>query len=112
MAIKANLRVDQGTDFAVDIQLKSATGTVYNLTGHTVAAQMRKHYAATTATTFTASVTSPATSGVIKLELTNSVTDNLVPGRYLYDVEITDGSGKKSRVVEGVVTVTPSITRV
>jgi hypothetical protein len=33
------------------------------------------------------------------------------PGRYLYDVEITSSEGEVSRVVEGVVTVTPGITR-
>jgi hypothetical protein len=42
--------------------------------------------------------------------MTNAVTSGLEPGRYLYDVEITDTTNI-TRVVEGTVTVTPGMTR-
>jgi hypothetical protein len=48
--------------------------------------------------------------GVITLSLTNAQTANLVAGRYVYDVEISDGT-TISRVVEGIITVTPNVTR-
>lgn len=111
MAIKANLRVDQGTDFAVDIQLTDSQKNKYNLTGHTVASQMRKSYSAASFTAFTTSIVNPATNGVIKLELNNTTTNGLAPGRYVYDIEITDSAGKVSRVVEGMVEVRPGVTR-
>ena len=51
------------------------------------------------------------TSGVITLSLTSNVTANMVPGRYVYDVNITEtNTGTVSRIVEGYVTVTPSST--
>jgi hypothetical protein len=50
--------------------------------------------------------------GQINLTLDNTVTNDIEPGRYMYDVEITSAGGGKTRVVEGIVTVTPGITRV
>ena len=111
MAIKANIVIDQGTDFAAVIDLVDQDGVVYNLTGYTVAAQLRKNYATSTAYTFIASHNSAG--GIISLSLTNTTTAALEPGRYLYDVEITlTSSGVITRVVEGVATVTPGMTRV
>jgi hypothetical protein len=110
MAIKANLILEQGSDFSAVIDLTDAADVVYDLRGYTAASQMRKNYASTTAISFNAQ-TSGAT-GRITLTLDNTVTQDIEPGRYMYDVEITSGGGGKTRVVEGIVTVTPGITRV
>lgn len=111
MAVKANIVIDQGTDFEATIDLTSPDGLPYNLIGYTVASQMRKTYAtATAAGTFTATHNDAA--GQITLILEKAVTTDLEPGRYMYDVEITSPGGLVSRVVEGTVTVTPGITRV
>lgn len=110
MAIKANLVIDQGNDFVANIDLSDPTGAVYDLSGYTVAAQMRKNYASSSATSFGSSHNS--NGGQITLTLSHATTETLDPGRYLYDVEITSSGGTKTRVVEGIVTVTPGITRV
>lgn len=110
MAIKANIVVDQGTDFSATIDVTDSAGGAYNLTGYTVAAQMRKNYASSTATTFTSSHN--GSSGQITLVLLKSTTSSLEPGRYLYDVEITSSGNNTLRVVEGIVTVTPGMTRI
>jgi len=110
MAIKANLVIDQGASFTATIDLTDADDAVFNLTNYTVAAQMRKNYTSSTATTFTASQT--GVTGKINLSLLPNVTSALEPGRYLYDVEITSAGGVVTRVVEGIVTVTPGMTRI
>ncbi len=110
MAIKANLVVDQGSSFSATIDVASADGTVFNLTGYTVAAQMRKNYTSSTAVTF--SSTHNGTGGAITLALLPAVTAVIEPGRYLYDVEVTSTGGSIIRIVEGVVTVTPGMTRI
>lgn len=110
MAIKANLIMDQGSDFSAVIDLTDAAGNVYNLLGFTAAAQMRKNFASTSAYTFNAGT--GGANGRVSLTLANSITDTVEPGRYMYDVEITSGGGVKTRVVEGIVTVNPGITRV
>jgi hypothetical protein len=110
MAIKANLVIDQGTSFTATIDLTDAAGAVFNLTGYTVAAQMRKNYTSSVATTFTASHTGAA--GKINLVLSANTTGAIEPGRYLYDVEIASSGNTITRVVEGIVTVTPGMTRI
>jgi hypothetical protein len=110
MAIKANLVVDQGANFTATIDVADANDTVFNLTGYNVAAQMRKNYTSSTAITFTASHT--GVLGKINLGLSANTTAAIEPGRYLYDVEITSSGGTITRVVEGIVTVTPGITRI
>ncbi len=110
MAIKANLVIDQGTDFSATIDLTDEAGAVFNLTGYNVAAQMRKNYTSSVAVTFGTAHNSA--NGQITLALNNSNTAIIEPGRYLYDVEITSPGNVKSRVVEGIVTVTPGMTRI
>ena len=110
MAIKANLVIDQGSTFTATIDLTDPAGNVFNLTGYTVAAQMRKNYTSSSAVTFVASHS--AGTGKIDLSLSATTTNTLSPGRYLYDVEITSPGGGVTRVVEGIVTVTPGITRI
>lgn len=110
MAIKANLVIDQGTDFSASIDLVDVDDEVYDLTNYTVSSQMRKNYASSSAAaTFT--TTHNNSGGQIALSLNNVNTSALDPGRYLYDVEITSPGGIVSRVVEGIVTVTPGMTR-
>jgi hypothetical protein len=110
MAIKANLVVDQGANFSATIDLTDANNAVFNLTGYTVAAQMRKNYTSSSATTFIASHNN--TGGKITLVLNSTTTVAIEPGRYLYDVEITSSGNTITRVVEGIVTVTPGMTRI
>ena len=110
MAIKANLVFDKGTSFSATIDVTDTGGGVFNLTGYTTAAQMRKNYNSSTAVTFATSHSGAA--GIITLSLSAANTVSLEPGRYLYDVEITSGGGTVTRVVEGIVTVTPGMTRI
>lgn len=110
MAIKANLVVDQGTSFSATIDLTDASDNAFDLSGYTVAAQMRKNYTSSAATTFVSEHN--GINGQITLSLSASTTSIIEPGRYLYDVEITSSGGSVTRVVEGIVTVTPGMTRI
>lgn len=110
MAIKANLVLDQGTDFSATIDLTDTNDNAYDLTGHTVDSQMRKNYASSAAVTFVCSHNNA--QGQINLSLSKTITNEIEPGRYMYDVEITAPGGSTTRVVEGIITVTPGITRV
>tara|TARA_R110000868_G_scaffold2746_2_gene19100 strand:+ start:552 stop:884 length:333 start_codon:yes stop_codon:yes gene_type:complete len=110
MAIKANIIIDQGTDFSALIDVETSSSTVYDLTGFTVQAQMRKNYSSTSATTFSCSHN--GVLGQISMNLDKTSTATLEPGRYLYDIEITSSGGAVTRVVEGTVSVTPGMTRI
>jgi isoleucyl-tRNA synthetase len=109
MATKANLVIDQGSTFSTDLSLKDENGDPLVLDGYSANSQIRKWYTSQNpAATFSTNI--EPYSGVITLSLTSDQTGNLVSGRYVYDVEINDGSAI-SRVVEGIVTVTPQVTR-
>jgi hypothetical protein len=109
MAIKANLQIDQGADFSTEIDVLDDNGDVVNLTGYSGAAQMRKHYTSSTATNFTVAVN--ALAGTVTLSMNAVTSANVTPGRYVYDCELTSSSNVVSRLVEGIVTVTPQVTR-
>jgi hypothetical protein len=64
----------------------------------------------TTATNFTITVTDAA-AGQITMSMNSANTANVTPGRYVYDVLITSGASVKTRIIEGIVTILPSVTR-
>lgn len=109
MAVYSNLTVDQGTDFTMSVDVTDTDGDALNLTGFTVAGQVRRSYFSTTAVNFTCAV-SNATSGIITVSLSGTQSDAMKAGRYVYDVEI-DLNGTKTRVLEGQLEVTPGVTR-
>lgn len=116
MAQYEELSIDQGSDVAIEIRLANPDKSKKNLAGHTVAAQMRRtiNTSDSDAVTFTAIVADPASDGIVSLSLTNLQTDALTPGRYFYDVEISwmdSADTFVERVLEGIINVTPSITR-
>lgn len=108
MATKANLVIDQGATFSTDLNLTDENGDPINLGGYTANSQIRKWYTSSNATNFTTSIN--VSTGVVTLSLTANQTGSLTSGRYVYDVEINDGT-TTSRIVEGIVTVTPQVTR-
>ena len=106
-----NLVVHAGADFSQSFTLEDAnSNAAKNLTGHKVSAQMRKHAASSTKTDFTTAIVNVAT-GEIKVGLTTTQTAALKPGRYVYDVMLTDNTDSMSRVVEGMVLVREGVTR-
>lgn len=109
MAIKANLLIDQGTDYVTSINLTDSDGNVVDLSGYTANGQIRKTYSSSNAVNFGLSL--EEANGVVRLSLTDSQTANLTAGRYVYDVIVTSSANVTSRIVEGIVTVTPRVTK-
>lgn len=116
MAQYEDITIDQGADASIELHLVEPDGSVKNLTSHTVTAKLKKTYSSDSADTtdFTTTV-SNATGGICTISLTNSQTDALKAGRYVYDVELSfvDSGGDTiiERILEGKITVTPSVTR-
>ena len=118
MAQYEDLIIDQGADVAVEIKLLEKDGSVKDLTGFSAAAKMKRSYNAdsdnTQAFTTIIDANTPE-NGILILELSNTQTDALKAGRWVYDVEISyvdsDGDRVIERVLEGNIQVTPSVTR-
>lgn len=117
MAQYEELTIDKGTDVAIEIHLVNEDGSKRDLNFHSVAAKMKRSYNSDSDNTFdfNAIVGDPPTDGIITLSLTNTETDLLKTGRYVYDVEISfqdsDSNTIVERVLEGTIQVTPSVTR-
>ena len=110
MATKANIVIDQGTSFSTVLTLTDENGDYINLNGVTANSMIRKWYTSSNAVVFTSSINTG--EGTVTLSLSANQTGAMTAGRYVYDVELTDDtSGAVSRVVEGIVTVTPQVTR-
>ena len=87
--------------------------SLFDTTGHTGASQIRKSYSSSSASaTFTVAFADDRTTGEITISLTPTQTAALEEGRYVYDVELTKTSDSSvTRVIQGIVTVSPNATR-
>jgi hypothetical protein len=110
MAGFAELTLEQGASFTTTVTVNGSDGSPTNLLNYTAAAQLRKSYYSTTANNFTVTV-SNAANGELTMAMSAANTANLTPGRAVYDLLITSPTNVKTRVVEGIVTILPSVTR-
>ena len=105
-----NFILEQGATFTRTLTVKE-NNSAMNLSGYSVASKMRStHDSSTVVGTFTCTI-SNATGGIITMSMTNSVTGAIEEGIYVYDLEMTSGSGVVTRLMEGTVTVNPEVTR-
>lgn len=107
MATKINISVDQGSTFSTPITVLDSNNNYKDLTTYTANAQLRKSYSSINSTAFGTSIS----NNIITLSLNANTTSSIIAGRYVYDVIVTDSSNVITRVVEGVVTVNPGVTR-
>ena len=110
MAAFSEIVIEQGATFNTTINVEDTAGAAINLFGYTANSMMRKSYYSSSATTITSTVTGTA-NGEVTLSVSATNTASLTPGRYVYDVIITSPTSVVTRVVEGIVTVLPSVTR-
>jgi hypothetical protein len=111
MAQISNIYIDAGSTYSAIVNIRNGDGTPINLTNFTIAAQIRKSYGSLNAYNFTCSVFDAA-SGKVRMILPAATSSTIKPGRYLYDIEVTSPIGEKLRVIEGIVLITPEITKI
>ena len=116
MATYEEFTIDQGADVAIELRLENADGSKKDLTTYTVNAKLKRTYKSNDFVEFTSIIPDPPSDGIVTIALTNEQTDQLKPGRYVYDVEISsvDSSTNNTlveRILEGRIQVSPSVTR-
>lgn len=109
MAIKSNIIIDQGADYEVTINIRDANTHVITLEGFTGKAQMRKYFTSSTAYNFNVDV--GATTGEVTLSMNAATSAAITPGRYVYDCCLYSNNAVVSRIIEGIVTIKPQVTR-
>lgn len=113
MAVQVNFVIDQGALFEGIATIQTESGSVFNLTGMTPYAQMRKSYYSQTAVNIGVTVYGDPTAGQIQLRLTPDQTDAVRAGRYVYDVEVHSNADPDyvKRVLQGIITISPQVTK-
>ena len=112
----------QGSDFKIKLVIKDNTGTPLDITGWTFAAEMRRTISdSTVLAAFSFNITD-AVNGEVEMAM-DAATTGALPLKdqkentretedFAYDVERTDGGGDIQRIIQGVVKVSPEVTRV
>lgn len=107
-----NIIINAGADFSQTFILEQfETSSTLNLSEYEVKSQMRKWSGSSSAIDFTVTIDTPYTGGRITLSLTSEQTKNIKPGRYVYDILVTDPYSITSRVIEGMALVREGVTR-
>lgn len=107
-----NLIINAGADFNETFTLESYDSNSFlNLTNYEVTSQMRKWYGSSISIPFVTRIEFPPTSGRLTIFLPAEETQNIKPGRYVYDVLLTDIYGIKTRVIEGSAIVREGVTK-
>lgn len=107
-----SLLVYTGTDFDQTFVLEDTqSNSVKDLTGYTACAQMRRYESSAKTADFQVSFANNRTTGRITLSLAAATTSNIKPGKYFYDLLISDAEGTITRAVEGTILVKRAVTR-
>jgi hypothetical protein len=114
MAEIYNINVDAGTTYKVQVAWKNQDQTAINLTGFTGRMQIRKSYNSPTVlldlnTSNGGIVITDAAGGLFEIRLTPNQTTSLTDG--VFDVEMVSASGEITRIIQGMVKVSPEVTR-
>lgn len=110
MAAYAELILDQGTTFNTIITVTDDTTNLpVNVTNYVISANIKKSYYSANNTSEFQTTINDAANGNISISMTASNSALIKAGRYLYDVKITSPANSITRVVEGIVTVTPRV---
>lgn len=119
-----NIEMQQGSTFELYLTVKDSLGVTKNLSSYSAAMQLRSAYSsssiAESLSTDTGEITIAGPQGKINLALSSARTANIKVdlsnkkppySQYVYDLELTDGDGKVSKLLYGDVTVYGEVTR-
>jgi hypothetical protein len=112
MTAYVELYMDQGTTFNNIINITDdVTNSAVNIAGYSITSQMRKSYYSANASANIICTVTDASTGEVTLSVPANVTANLRPGRYVFDVKSVDSANITSRILQGIISVTPQVAR-
>jgi hypothetical protein len=114
MAVQKNFEVDQNTTFTFIVEYKDSNGNAVNLTGSSAKLQVRDTKGGTK---LAVSLTSPsggividAALGKLTIKMTPTQTSKLFYPKSEYDLMLTDSNFNKTKLLEGFITLSRSVT--
>jgi len=116
-AANYTITIEQGSVFDLNLVYKDSNEVPINLTGYSARMQVRQKYSSPdpllSLSTLDGSITLGGALGTIHAKATASMTQALTIKQGVYDLELVppSGAGDAFRLVEGIVIVTPEVTR-
>ena len=108
MTVTKNLYIDQAASFIEYIDVVDSAGNPVNLYVYEIDSWFAKEYSSPTTYKFEVELASPSK---IKLYLDATITRDLKPGRYVYDVTVKNSCDQIDRIQQGIIVVSPGVTR-
>lgn len=112
MSAKFNLTCEQATTFNFQFQIKTGD-TPWDLTNYTVTMTVRPYTGSTTTTVVASTdngyITLNGPTGQVTVTIPASVTEDISPGRFVYDL-VFDSGTVVTRILEGKFVVTAAVT--
>jgi len=107
-AYGVNLTILEGSDFKSTFQVNQENKSAFNLTGYSIYGKFKKSVAIGSSsggiTAFSSGITN-VTGGQFNISLTDTVTKDLKPGRYYYDINVVSSASTVYKMVSGNVVV-------
>lgn len=106
--------VFQGDDYAFSAFYKDPDSVAIDVTGYSARMQARAEYDSDEVSldlTVGAGITITVALGKFRVEIPNEATAAMVPGVYVYDLEITTPDGYKRKLVFGKITILAEVTK-
>lgn len=115
MAAYYDILIEQGATFQKTFTWKGSDEVAVDLTGYTARMQIRKKKSSTDfeheATTENDGITLGGSAGTVEVVISAADTADFEFTRAVYDLELVDGDGIVTRLVEGDVSVSKEVTR-
>lgn len=114
MADQKNWEVDQNTTFSFILEYKDDAGVPISLTGSSAKMQVRDTKGgsklAFTLSSPASGISIDGAAGKLTINMSPSQTNKLFYPKSAYDVMVTDSNGNKTKLVEGFITLSRSVT--
>lgn len=115
MAAVYDIEIEQGATFQMNLVWRAANGTPIDITGYTARMQVKRRYADTTPlltfTTENGAIVLGGSNGTVQVTGLATVTDDVPAKQCVYDLELVSPTGFVKRLVQGVATVSPEVTK-
>jgi hypothetical protein len=114
MAVQKNFEVDQNTTFTFIVEYKDSNGNAVNLTGASAKLQVRDSKGgiklAVSLTSPSGGITIEPLLGKLTIKMTPTQTSKLFYPKSEYDLMLTDSNSNKTKLMEGFLTLSRSVT--
>lgn len=110
MTARANLYIDQGTDFMVDLDIFSDDGTDLPISNYSFSGDAKKVFSSSgPAFSFDVRYV-PNSINKVEISLSANTSADIEPGKYQYDIVMASPVNVRTKILEGLVFIVATMT--